>query len=152
MDSIAERLATELRHRGLTIAVAESLTSGALASAIGAAPHASKWFRGGLVAYMDDVKFGLLGVTPGPVVTDRCAREMAAGARERFSADVGVAVTGVGGPGEEEGKPEGTVFLAAETARNARSIEHHFAGEPQDVLRQTIDAALDLALEVVVGR
>ena len=62
------------------VAAAESLTSGRVAAQLGAAPEAAEWFRGGLVAYHDQVKHGLLGVPDGPVVCDRAARQMARGA------------------------------------------------------------------------
>jgi len=98
-DAVAAKARLVAEHasrRGLTVAVAESLTSGRLASALGEAPDASEWFRGAVVAYASAVKFDVLGVTPGPVVTASCAREMATGARNLLAADVSVAGTGVG--------------------------------------------------------
>src|SRR5690606_25496880 len=92
----------------LSIGAAESLTSGAIASALGEAEEASSWFRGAVVAYASQVKFDVLGVAPGPVVTAECGAQMARGARELLGADWAVAVTGAGGPGTEEGQPPGT--------------------------------------------
>lgn len=143
----AERLARHLQQHGLTLAVAESLTCGALASAIGAVGEASEWFKGGVVAYMHDAKYRLLGVPPGPVVTDACARQMASGARSLLAAEVAVAVTGVGGPGPEEGKPAGTVFIGVAAPDGIASREYHFAGDPEQVLGATVRAALRLTLE-----
>src|SRR4051812_15107294 len=68
------RLAHE---RGLWVAAAESLTTGRVASRLGAGANASKWFRGGVVAYDERVKFDVLGVEPGPLVTEVCADQMA---------------------------------------------------------------------------
>src|SRR5690606_26026329 len=77
---LAEQIADLAGSRGLTVAAAESLTGGAVSSALAAAPEASDWYRGCVVAYSPRVKFDVLGVTPGPLVTDRCADELAHGA------------------------------------------------------------------------
>lgn len=79
VDDNVQRIADVSQEHGLHVAVAESLTSGAVASRLGAGPEAADWFRGGVVAYDERVKFDVLGVTPGPLVTERCAREMAEG-------------------------------------------------------------------------
>ena len=81
---------------GLRIAAAESLKGGLLASSFAEMSGASRFFVGGIVAYSADVKFDALGVTPGPVVNQRAAAEMALGAKRLFGADIVVAVTGVG--------------------------------------------------------
>ena len=127
----------------LWVAVAESLTGGRVASALGGGPDASRWFSGGVVAYAPHVKFEVLGVTPGPVVTERCAREMAAGVAKALSADVAVALTGVGGPDPEEGEPAGTVFIATWVHGQVDCEHVVFAGEPQDVVDASTRAALD---------
>ena len=98
--------------RGLTLAVAESLTGGLVASRLVDVPGASAWFRGGVVSYATDVKFSVLDVPEGPVVTAEAAAAMATGVRDLLGADVGLGVTGVAGPDSAEGQPPGTVFLA----------------------------------------
>lgn len=142
LDGIAEvvgDLATEQRR---TVCVAESLTGGGLAQLLAKAPDAGTWFAGGVVAYVNETKYRALGVPRGPVVTAEAAIAMAEGVLDLVGADVAVAVTGVGGPGDEEGKPSGTVFLASATANDTRVFEHHFPGEPADVVEETIEAAL----------
>lgn len=151
MSKLVEDLAAAVLSQNLTVAVAESLTCGKLASALGAATAASEWFRGGVVAYAPGVKFSVLGVTEGPVVTDLCAREMAIGARSLLGSDVAVSVTGVGGPDDHEGKPAGTVFIAVATARGVSSREEHFAGDPAEVLSAAIDRAIEFAIRQVSG-
>ena len=101
-----------LIESGLRIATAESLTGGMLAGSFAEMPDASRFFLGGIVAYASEVKFNLLGVTPGPVVNDRAAGEMAIGAQRLFQADIVIAVTGVGGPDPAEGHRPGTVYVA----------------------------------------
>jgi PncC family amidohydrolase len=100
-----------LRARGLSLAVAESVTGGLVGARLTAIPGASDVLRGGLVAYASDLKFKLLGVPEGPVVSLAAAAAMAAGVRKLLQADVGLATTGVAGPAEQEGQPVGTVFL-----------------------------------------
>lgn len=108
------RLATS---SGTTVAVAESLTAGMLCARIADVPGASVVLRGGVVAYAPDLKTGLLGVDPtlladrGPVDPD-VALAMASGVRGRLGADVGVATTGVAGPGPQDGVAAGTVYVA----------------------------------------
>lgn len=146
-----EAIASLASRRGLRVAVAESLTSGKLATSLGAGPDASEWFVGGVVAYAADVKFDLLGVTPGPVVTATCAREMAAGVARLLRADVAAAVTGVGGPDPDEGEPPGTVYLATVVAGHEKCQRLDLDGDPDDVLRQTRDAALTALRDAITS-
>ena len=76
-------------------------------------PGASDWFRGGVVSYAPEVKFSVLGVPEGPVVSAATAAAMAVGVRDLLGADVGLGVTGVAGPDALEGEPPGTVYLGA---------------------------------------
>jgi nicotinamide-nucleotide amidase len=112
-ESMEHAVAKLLAARGLTLAVAESLTGGLVASRLVDVPKASDWFRGGVVSYATDVKFSVLGVPEGPVVTAEAAAAMATGVRRLLGADIGLGVTGVAGPDPMEGQPPGTVFLAA---------------------------------------
>jgi nicotinamide-nucleotide amidase len=100
-----------LRKRGLTLGLAESITGGLVASRLVSVPGTSDVLKGGVVAYMTDAKRSVLGVEAEQVVSAESARQMAAAARRVFDADVGVAVTGVAGPEEQEGQPAGTVFF-----------------------------------------
>ncbi len=145
----AERIAELASKHGLTVATAESLTSGQVAASLGAAPDAASWFRGGLVAYHDDVKHSVLGVDPGPVVCDPAARQMADGVAEVLGADVAVATSGAGGPGPQDGQPPGTVFLAARNGDGVVSRELHVDGDPAEVVEASRLAALELLLEVM---
>lgn len=111
-DNMETVVVRELARRGLTLAVAESVTGGYVAGRICAVPGASEVFRGGVVAYSLDVKFGLLEVPKGPVVTEAAALAMAAGVRRRMGAAIGIATTGVAGPEPVEGQRVGTVCIA----------------------------------------
>jgi nicotinamide-nucleotide amidase len=149
---VAGRIAELLQDSGQTAAAAESLTGGAIASRLSAASGASTWLKGGVVAYAADVKFSVLGVTPGPVITAPCAREMATGAARVLGADFAVATTGAGGPGEEEGQPAGTVFIAVAGPADCQVREYHFQGDPEPIVAQTArQALLDLETAVKPG-
>lgn len=144
LDETLQAIADVARRHDLWIGVAESLTSGAVASRLGAAPQAADWFRGGVVAYHESVKFDVLGVTPGPVVTQRCAWQMAVGAAELLGADIALGVTGVGGPEPSEGSPPGTVIMAVVAQGVHDYGNHHFPGEPEDVVNATVEEAVRL--------
>lgn len=101
-----------LRERGLSLGLAESVTGGLVAGRITNVPGSSEVFRGAVVSYASDVKFDLLGVSPGPVVSEEAAAQMASGARRVLGADVGLALTGVAGPSEQDGMPVGTLCVA----------------------------------------
>ena len=112
MESVVGR---SLVEHGWSLGLAESVTGGLVASRCVNVAGASEWFRGGVVSYASDVKFDLLGVPAGPVVSADAALAMARGAQRVLGAEVGVALTGVAGPTEQDGKPVGTLFVAVIT-------------------------------------
>lgn len=143
--SIAADVAERARAAGVHIAVAESLSSGAIANALGAAPEASEWFQGGVVAYAESVKRTVLGVTAESVASAQCARELAGGVAALLGADASVAVTGVGGPGPSDGEPPGSVYAAVSMRGDIRDAHFQFDGDdPSLVVHETVRAALEL--------
>jgi nicotinamide-nucleotide amidase len=110
-ESMEVAVAAELKAQHLTLGVAESLTGGLIASRLVNVPGASDWFRGGVVAYHEQVKFDVLGVPTGPVVTESAAAAMAEGVRRVTGSDVGLGITGVAGPDDQEGVAPGTIFV-----------------------------------------
>jgi nicotinamide-nucleotide amidase len=146
VTDLEERIATTLLRSGRTVAAAESLTGGNVSAGLSAIEGASGWFLGGVVAYAEDVKYELLGVDRGPVITAKTARQMAGGVARLLSADFAVATTGVGGPGPQEDLPQGTVFIAVFTPTGENVREYRFDGDPPDVVEQATRQALaDLA-------
>lgn len=101
-----------LKAQGLTLGLAESLTGGLIASRICDIPGASAAFRGAIVSYASEIKFGLLGVPEGPVVSEAAVRAMAEGAARVLGADCAIAVTGVAGPESQDGEEPGVVWMA----------------------------------------
>ena len=113
----ANTVVASLQSRGETVAVAESVTAGGLGHALTHAPGASQVFLGGIIAYSNDVKINFLGINPAlieefSVVSEEVANAMADGVREKFGTTWGIATTGIAGPGDYDGIPEGTVWVA----------------------------------------
>ena len=157
----ARDLVAALIERGLTVATAESLTGGLLASAIVSVPGASAAFLGGVIPYHTQLKHTLLGVDAallarsGPVDA-QVARQLAEGVRHACAvdgrpADLGLATTGVAGPDPDPqtGQAAGTVFLGIATERGSRSIRLTLAGDRQAVRTATVAAAIHEALAEV---
>ncbi|MEV2224606.1 CinA family protein [Nocardia vinacea] len=149
IDDRASRVAAAALRSRRTVAVAESLTCGQLSAALGAAPDSAQWLRGAVVAYSADVKRQALGVPEVPVVSETAARAMAVGVRMLLGADVAVAVTGVGGPDPQDGEPAGSVWLAVHAEDGTWTRHELFDGEPEDVLRRTVEVALDMVCEAI---
>ena len=108
MESVVLNL---LEQRGWTLGIAESVTGGLVGGRITAIPGSSRTFRGGIISYASDVKFDVLGVDNGPVVSERAAIQMAQGAQRVLKSSVALALTGVAGPDEQDGQPVGTLCI-----------------------------------------
>ena len=100
-----------LRTHEWTLGVAESVTGGLICGRLTNVAGSSEVFRGGIISYASDVKFDVLSVDRGPVVSEAAAMQMAQGVRRVLGADVGLAVTGVAGPDEQDGQPVGTLCV-----------------------------------------
>lgn len=149
-ETLVDRLARMCRENGVTVAVVESLTSGAASSALGRGTSASEWFRGAVVAYQVSTKEAVLGVRPGidPATSD-CAAQLATGGRMLLDADVCVAVTGVGGPEPDGSHPAGEVHIGVATAHGVETESHLFDGDPEAVIEQSVAAVLALLTSAV---
>lgn len=155
-DTLDGAVGERLRRRGLTLAVAESCTGGLLGGRLTAVPGASRWFRGGVIAYDDAVKRRALKVPASVIaahgaVSAECAAAMAAGARKATGASLGLAVTGIAGPGgARPGKPVGTVFVAASGPDQRAAVKRlSLHGGREEVRRRSASAALNLLWEAL---
>ena len=150
---VAERLLAD----GRRLVTAESCTGGWVAKACTDLPGSSRWYRGGVVVYADDLKVALLGVRPEAIaangaVSEAVVREMAAGALQRLGGDVAVAVTGIAGPdGGSADKPVGTVWFGwarrTEVGIEVRAARERFDGNRDTVRRAAVGRALAGLLE-----
>lgn len=154
---IEEALGTALVARGWRVAVAESLTGGAVGAKITRVPGASRYFLGDLVAYDNEAKIHLLGVSDGLLrdhgaVSAPVAEAMAYGARERLGAEVAVSTTGVAGPdGGSPEKPVGLVFLGLAWPGGRTAIRRQMPGDRLMVIERTANVALDLVRRIAAG-
>ena len=144
---LAERVGELALAQDLTVAAAESLTGGMISSALAAAERSSEWFLGSVVAYASQVKHDVLDVPEGPVVSATAASAMARGVRRLLKADVAVAVTGAGGPGGQDGREPGTVFVAFDGAGEHRVLRLELADEPKIVCATSAVASLRVLIE-----
>jgi nicotinamide-nucleotide amidase len=147
-DDLAAALLQRLRERRLTVAVAESCTGGLIGERITAVPGSSDGFLGGVIAYANGVKTGLLGVDPALLerdgaVSESVAGAMAAGVARITGADLAVAVTGVAGPGGgSESKPVGTVWFGFSVNGTVDTLRIGFPGTREDIRGRASQAAL----------
>ena len=139
----------------MTLATAESCTGGLVGERLTSVPGASDVFLGGVVAYADSVKEGQLGVSGDLLrehgaVSAEAAAAMARGVRERLGADVGLAVTGVAGPGGgTPEKPVGLVFIHVEAPDASRGADFSYPGDRDSIRRRAAVAVLHLARRVL---
>ncbi len=134
----------QCRRRGLTLGLAESVTGGLVAARITAVAGASDVFRGAIVSYATDVKHGVLGVPDGPVVSPEAAVAMCRGAQRVLGADCALAFTGVAGPATQEGRPVGTVHVAAAVGDHIEHRELRLPGDRDQVRQFACISGLDL--------
>ncbi len=143
-ESMEHAAVSLLADRGLTLGVAESVTGGLIAARITNVPGSSEVFRGGIVAYASEVKYDVLGVPVGPVVSAECAEAMAVGVRRVLGADVGIAVTGVAGPAPQEDQPPGTVFFGLAIGDDTESRQIKLPGDRHRIQQFSAISLLDL--------
>lgn len=152
LSTLVAEVAAGLLDSQRKLVTAESCTGGWIAKTCTDLPGSSRWFRGGVVAYCNELKVALLGVSPGTLaaegaVSEAVVREMAVGALQRLGGDVAVAVSGIAGPdGGAPGKPVGTVWLAwaqrCDAGVRVHAVAECFAGDRRQVRRMAVQRAL----------
>ncbi len=156
-ESLEAQVGRELQTRGWTLALGESCTGGLVGHRITQVPGSSDYFAGGVIAYSNEAKQGLLGVAAETLrahgaVSSETAQEMASGARRLFKADVGLSVTGIAGPGGgTDEKPTGLTFIGLITPGEERVKRYQWSGDRQSNKRESAQAALQLLLRTLRG-
>lgn len=157
MTTLEEIVGQLLTERKLTLAVAESCTGGLIGHRLTNVAGSSDYFLGGVVAYAYDAKERVLGVSHNTLydhgaVSEETAQEMARGARRTLGADVGIAVTGIAGPGGGmPGKPVGLTWIAL-SARDFDRAEHFvWDGDRLTNKEKSAEAALEMLKEYLEG-
>lgn len=143
-DTMETVVLAALAAKHWTLGVAESVTGGLVAGRLTNVPGSSKVFLGGVISYASEVKFDVLGVSRGPVVSEQAALEMAAGARRVLGCDVALALTGVAGPDEQDGQPVGTLCVAVVLPDGSSTTTRLTLPGVRDQMRQlSVISALD---------
>jgi nicotinamide-nucleotide amidase len=140
MESVVLQL---LREQDLSLGLAESVTGGLVAARLTGIAGASDVFRGCVVSYASEVKFDLLGVAEGPVVSEAAAAEMAVGAQRALGSSVGLALTGVAGPTEQDGMPVGTLCIGLAIGSTVHTTTARLPGQREQMRQMSVITALD---------
>ena len=152
-DALSKQVGDLLACKNLTLAVAESCTGGLLGHCITSISGSSTYFKGGVIAYSNDIKTSMLGVAPELLaregaVSEAVAGAMAEGIMNRFGADIGIGITGVAGPtGGTDKKPIGLVYIGLTHNGDSVVRKFSFSGETREQIKQ---AGAQAALEMLI--
>lgn len=157
---LARRVGASLVERGLTLATAESLTGGLIGAVLTSIPGSSAFYLGGVITYATGMKSRISGVDPRVltthgVVSEQTVTEMALGIQSIADADWAIAVSGVAGPGGQEGVAPGVVWIcvAGPTVglgvAPSQAHRYEFEGDRAAVRDQTVTASLELLLRMM---
>lgn len=151
-DTIESVVLKIMRDRGLTLGVAESVTGGLVGGRITNVPGSSEVFVGDIVSYASRVKFDLLDVPEGPVVSEAAAAAMATGARHVLGSDIAIALTGVAGPDEQDGQPVGTLCVGIALPDGSTVTRTSVLPGVRDQMRQmSVITAMDFLRRTLLG-
>ncbi len=153
---LEKRLGKLLKDRRFTIAVTESLTGGLFSKRITDIPGSSDYFLGGIVAYSYFAKEKILNVPESTLrnrglVSKKTVSYLAKNVSLIFNSDIGVGLTGVAGPLNQEDKPVGLVYIAVFYNGNTSVIEEHFTGNREKIRTEAVDAAMELIIKTIGG-
>lgn len=157
-ETLAAATGRLLQERGLLLGAAESCTGGLIGATLTETAGSSRWFRGGVIAYANEIKERLLGVDPDLLarfgaVSGETARAMADGARRHLGCDIAVAATGIAGPdGGSPDKPVGTVYLGLATGDTVIDRLCRFTGSRRQIQEKTAQTAVDMVRRALLAR
>ena len=157
LETLPEAVAQTMRSNALTLATAESCTGGSLAARLTALAGASQYFKGGIVAYSNEVKENLLGVHHDTLeqhgaVSEQTVRQMAEGVRMRLGTDYGVATSGIAGPdGGTPDKPVGTVWMAVAGPNGTETRLKKFGDDRLRTIDRTCNEVFSMLINSAKG-
>ncbi|MBJ7279608.1 MAG: CinA family protein [Candidatus Nanopelagicales bacterium] len=155
VNDLAYELIQKLGQRHLTISVAESLTGGLVAASLTQIPGASAVFKGGIIAYGDEIKQQVLKVDPALItkftsISEPVAQSMATNVREIMNTDIGIATTGVAGPDKSDGFAPGIVFVAISIGDHKICQKLELVGDRTQIRDQSVNEIFKLTLSQLV--
>lgn len=148
-----EEIGKILSANDLTISIAESCTGGLISHRLTNVPGSSKYFKGGIVAYSNEIKIKVLRVNSKTIqnfgaVSFKTASEMAIAIKKLTNSDIGLGVTGIAGPsGVSMKKPVGTVFIAIATTEGVEVKKFRFYGTREEIKNKTADSVFDMVID-----
>jgi len=151
--NLAKKVVSLMIQKKKTLSLAESCTGGLLSHYLTNIPGSSKFFKIGIIAYANEAKQALLGVSSSTIkkygaVSDQTIKQMAKGARRVLKTDFSIAISGIAGPtGSTPTKPVGLVFIAVCSKNKLRSFQFKFRGPRQSIKKQAAKKALDIFLD-----
>jgi PncC family amidohydrolase len=152
----AKKLGALLTQRGLTMAVAESCTGGMIGEAITRVPGSSAYFKGGVIAYSNEIKEKVLGVSKEILekkgaVSGEAVKAMAQGVAKLCKSSCSIAISGIAGPeGGSADKPVGLVFIGICLRDKVQSVACNFAGDRERVRKEATKAGLKKMVELLL--
>jgi nicotinamide-nucleotide amidase len=155
VNDLAYELIQKLSQQHLTISVAESLTGGLVAASLTQIPGASAVFKGGIIAYRDEIKQQVLKVDPALItkftsISEPVAQSMATNIREIMNTDIGIATTGVAGPDKSDGFAPGIVFVAISIGDHKICQKLELVGDRTQIRDQSVNEIFKLTLSQLV--
>ena len=155
VNDLAYELIQKLSQRHLTISVAESLTGGLVAASLTQIPGASAVFKGGIIAYGDEIKQKVLKVDSALItkftsISEPVAQSMATNVREIMNTDIGIATTGVAGPDKSDGFAPGIVFVAISIGDHKICQKLELVGDRTQIRDQSVNEIFKLTLSQLV--
>jgi len=156
-DRLEVVLGRHLKENKATLSTAESCTGGMISSMITSVPGSSEYYKGGVIAYSNEIKTSELSVSPytlimNGAVSQAVVEQMADGVRRRFNTDFSVAVSGIAGPdGGTEEKPVGTTWIAVATKKRIVSAVYNFGDNRDRNIQKASVAALFMVREEILG-
>jgi len=155
VNDLAYEIIQKLGQRHLTISVAESLTGGLVAASLTQIPGASAVFKGGIIAYGDEIKQQVLKVDPALItkftsISEPVAQSMATNVREIMNTDIGIATTGVAGPDKSDGFAPGIVFVAISIGDHKICQKLELVGDRTQIRDQSVNEIFKLTLSQLV--
>ncbi len=157
MNELVKCAGRLLSKKRLSLSVCESCTGGMLGSMITSIPGSSKYFKGGIIAYSNEVKKNLVGVkehtlkTSG-AVSEQTARQMAQATRTIIKSSISISITGIAGPeGGTKEKPVGTVFIGITDNKKIKVYKFHFKGNRNQIRKKVCTQALKLLIDFIEG-
>ena len=150
MDVLVEKFL----NKDMTLSCAESLTGGLFSSTVTAIPGVSKFFKGGVTTYWNEMKHNILGVSQETidvygVVSKECASEMARGVKQLYKSNLGISFTGNAGPTAMEGKPVGLVYIGVIIDDIVFTFEYNFVGTRNEIREACVKEGIKKILELI---